>query len=228
MAMTAAECDQMLAACRASGVTLGIAYYRRFYPVVRRVHAILGAGEIGAPVVAQMNAFEWFDPDASYPRRWLLDRARAGGGPMMDFGCHRLEVLLHLFGDVRAATGLTANVVFARDVEDTAAVLLQFDRGPCASVTVTHAAGVRQDTLDVFGTLGSIQCPNLNAGEIRIVTGERERVEAHPPAANVHQPLIEDFVDAVAAHRQPAVDGAVGRRVAAIEDQIYGVTARVR
>jgi len=32
MAMTAAECDGMIAACRAHGVRLGIAYYRHFYP----------------------------------------------------------------------------------------------------------------------------------------------------------------------------------------------------
>jgi predicted dehydrogenase len=228
MAMTAAECDRMIAACRANGVTLGVAYYRRFYPVVRRVKAILGAGEIGAPVFAQMNALEWFDPGADHSRGWLLDRTRAGGGPMMDFGCHRLEVLVNLFGTVRGAAGLTANVVFDRDVEDTAAVLLRFDSGPCASVAVTHAVRDRQDTLDLFGTLGSIRCGNLNSGEIRIVAAGRERVETHPPAANVHLPLIEDFAEAVAAGRRPAVDGEVGRHVAAIEDQIYGVTATVR
>jgi len=228
MAMTAAECDRMIAACRASGVTLGVAYYRRFYPAVHRIKTLVAAGEIGAPVIAQMNAFEWFDPGADHPRRWLLDRARAGGGPMMDFGCHRLEVLVNLFGRVRSTAALTANVVFRREVEDTAAVILQFESGPCATVTVTHAAGDRQDTLDVFGTQGSIRCDNLNAGGVRIVTEAGERVEMHPPAANVHLPLIEDFVEAVAAHRAPAVDGIIGRDIAAIEDQIYGVTAAVR
>jgi predicted dehydrogenase len=228
MAMTAADCDRMIAACRASGVTLGVAYYRRFYPAVQRVKALIGAGEIGAPVIAQMNAFEWFDPGADHPRAWLLDPARAGGGPMMDFGCHRLEVLVNLFGRVRSIAALTAKVVFRRDVEDTAAVILQFESGPCATVTVTHAAGDRQDTLDVFGTRGSIRCDNLNAGGLRIVTDAGERVEMHPPAANVHLPLIEDFVEAVAAHRAPAVDGTIGRDIAAIEDQIYGVTAAVR
>jgi len=228
MAMTAAECDRMIAACRASGVTLGVAYYRRFYPAVQRVKALVAAGAIGAPVIAQMNAFEWFDPGADHPRRWLLDRARAGGGPMMDFGCHRLEVLVNLFGRVRSTAALTANVVFRREVEDTAAVILQFESGPCATVTVTHAAGDRQDTLDVFGTQGSIRCDNLNAGRLRIVTEAGERVEMHPPAANVHLPLVEDFVEAVAARRAPAVDGTIGRDIAAIEDQIYGVTAAVR
>jgi predicted dehydrogenase len=221
MAMDTAECDRMIAACRANGVTLGIAYYRRFYPAVTRVKTIVASGEVGDPVFAQMNALEWFDAGPEHPRRWLLDRSRAGGGPMMDFGCHRLEVLINLFGPVRRTTGLVANVVFDRDVEDTAAALLQFEAGPCASVVVTHGALDRQDTLDVFCTRGSIRCAHLNAGVLRIVGGGAERIERHPPAANVHLPLVEDFVDAVRAGRQPAVDGETGRAVAAIEDVIY-------
>jgi predicted dehydrogenase len=225
MAMTAAECDRMIAACRASGVELGIAYYRRFYPAVQRVKAILAAGEIGTPVFAQMNALEWFDADETHPRGWLLNRARAGGGPMMDFGCHRLEVLVNLFGVATRVTGLTANVVFEREVEDTAAVILRFASGPCATVAVTLAVRDRQDTLEVFGTRGSVRCATLNSGELHVVVDGRERVEMHPPAANVHLPLIEDFVEAVATNRRPAVDGETGRHVAAIEDHIYGTAS---
>jgi predicted dehydrogenase len=223
MAMTAAECDRMIAACRAHGVQLGIAYYRRFYPAVVRAKAILTSGEIGQPVFAQMNAFEYFDPAGDHPRHWLLDPSASGGGPMMDFGCHRLEVLLHLLGSVRRTASIAANVVFTREVEDTAVVLLQFDQGPCGVVGVTHASRQRQDTLQLFGTGGSIQIDELNAGRIRIRVGDRERVESHPPAANVHLPLVDDFVDAVLTGREPAVTGGMGRAVAVIEDQIYAV-----
>jgi predicted dehydrogenase len=227
MAMDAAECDRMIAACTEARVALGIAYYRRFYPVVARVKAIVTSGEIGEPVFAEMRAFEPFDPEPGHPRRWFLDPARAGGGPMMDFGCHRLEVLLHLFGPVRRTASVTANVVFDRAVEDTAAALLQFERGPCASLAVTHAARERQDTLHVFGTRGSIHCDALNAGVLD-VQGADTRTERHPPAANVHAPLVADFVAAVSSGRAPAVDGRVGRAVAAIEDDIYAVAASVR
>ena len=222
MAMTTGECDRMLAACRASGVTLGIAYYRRFFPAVIRVKEIIASGEIGQPVFAQMNAFERFDPEPGHPRAWLLQPSMAGGGPMKDFGCHRIEVLLNLFGEVRQTAALTANVVFARNVEDTAAVLLRFVDGPCASVTVTHAAHERQDTLQIFGTRGSTHIEDLNAGVVRVQTGT-ERTEPYPPAPNVHQPLVADFVDAVLTGRQPAVTGETGRAVAAIEDAIYAV-----
>jgi predicted dehydrogenase len=209
-------------------VTLAVAYYRRFYPVIARINRILADGEIGRPVFAEMHAFEPFDPPPDHPRRWLLDPSESGGGPMMDFGCHRIEVLLHLFGRVRRAAGVTANVVFDRAVEDTAAVLLQFEVGPCASLAVTHAAGERRDTLHVFGSRGSLHVDDLNAGTLTIRVGADERVERHPPAANVHLPLIEDFVDAVINARTPAVGGEMGRAVAAIEDDIYAFAPATR
>ena len=47
MAMNVKECDQMIAAARANGVTLGVAYYRHFYPVVMRAKELIAAGAIG-------------------------------------------------------------------------------------------------------------------------------------------------------------------------------------
>jgi predicted dehydrogenase len=222
MALTAGECEQMIAACRDNGVTLGVAYYRRFYPVVVRAKEILASGEIGRPVVAQINAFERFNPARSDPRYWFVRAADSGGGPMMDFGCHRLELLVNLFGRVERITGATASVVFDREVEDTAAAVLVFERGPCGIVTVTHAAYESQDTMEVFATGGSLHVGTLNAGDLRVVTASGERVESHPPAVNLHAPLVEDFVSAVAGDREPGVPGTVGLTIARLEDAIYG------
>src|SRR5438552_2690115 len=140
MAMDAAECDRMIAACRANNVRLGVAYYRRFYPAVRRAADILGSGEIGDPVFAQMIASEPFDPRPGAPRFWLVQRSESGGGPMADFGCHRVEVLLHLLGPVREVRSLVANVVLQREVEDTAVALLRFERGARAGVAGSKAS----------------------------------------------------------------------------------------
>jgi predicted dehydrogenase len=228
MAMDVGGCDRMIAACRASGVRLGIAYYRRFYPVVTRIGALLASGEIGDPVWAQMTAFEPFNPAPGAPRAWLVQPTQSGGGPMADFGCHRLEVLQHLLGPVQRVRSVVANVVLPRAVEDTAAALLQFERGPCAMLAVTHAAADRRDTFDLFGTRGSIRVPSLNAGDLEVRAGGEQRRESHPPAPNVHMPLVEDFVDAIRAGRAPAVDGTVGRAVAVIQDDIYADTPQVR
>ena len=224
MAMNAAECEQMIAACEANNVKFGVAYYRRFYPVLARVRKILASGEIGSPVFAQMNAFEYLEMSPDSERHWFLEKAKSGGGPMMDFGCHRLEVLTHLFGKVRDVESLTANVVFDREVEDTAAALFRFENGPVASVVVTHAAMEPQDTLDIFCQRGSIHIPVLNKGDITIKTAGGERTESHPPHANIHLPLIADFADAVLNEREPSVRGTTGLAVALLEDRIYNRT----
>jgi predicted dehydrogenase len=221
LALTVAECERMNAAAEANGVLLGVAYYRRFYPVVERVREILETGEIGVPVIAQVNAFERFDPEPGHPRRWLLDKLRSGGGPMFDFGCHRVEVLFNLFGDVSAVRGLASNVVFEREVEDTACALLKFARGTQVVISVTHAAREPQDTLEIFGSEGSLRVEVLNEGRLRVRTKDGERIESHPPHENLHQPLVEDFARAVIEGRPPRVDGRVGQRVSEILEMIY-------
>ena len=227
MAMDVAECDRMLAACRSNKVKFGVAYYRHFYPVVERVKEIIESGEMGVPVLAQINAFELFDPQPDHPRAWLLTKNQSGGGPMFDFGCHRIEVLTNILGSITQVRALTANVLFEREVEDTAMALFQFERGACGVLLVTHAAREPQDTLDIFGSLGSIHVPVLNDGMMRVTNDQGERSETHPPDANLHAPLIHDFVEAVMNDREPAVSGETGRPVAKIEEQIYDTSDKL-
>jgi predicted dehydrogenase len=183
----------MIDACGRNKVTLGIAYYRHFYPVVRRMKEIISSGEIGTPLIAQANAFEWFDPPPSHPRAWLLNKEQSGGGPMFDFGCHRIEVLLDLFGDIKEVRRIESNRFFGREVEDVAVASFQFEQGTCATLTVAHSVREPEDTFDVFGSKGSLHVSVLNEGSLRVVSEAGERTESHPSAANIHQPLIEDF-----------------------------------
>ena len=221
MALNVAECDRMVDACRSNDVKLGVAYYRHFYPVVRRVKELIDSGELGVPVVVQINAFEWFDPEPAAVRAWLLKKELSGGGPMFDFGCHRIEVLLHLLGTIREVKSTLANAFFDREVEDSAIAMFDFERGTCGTLTVTHAAREPQDTLDLFFTNGSIHISVLNEGKMRVLTKDGERTETHPNHTNIHQPLIEDFASAVLENRDPIVTGEIGRAVASIEARIY-------
>lgn len=221
MALTVRECDRMIAACRDNKVTLGIAYYRHFYPAITRIKEIMASGEIGQPVIAQINAFEWFDPEPTNPRRWLIDKARSGGGPMFDFGCHRIEVLLNILGPIARTSAILKTVVLDRQVEDAGVAIFQFERGPCGTLSIAHATREAQDTLDIFGSKGSIHVASLNEGNVRVKIGDVERFEPLPPATNFHQPLIDDFTSAVLNQRDPKVSGELGREVARVEAEIY-------
>jgi predicted dehydrogenase len=223
MALDVAACERMVSAARGHGVRLGVAYYRHHYPVVARLRELLASGEIGRPVLAQVQAFEPFDPPPGHPRSWLLRKSESGGGPMADFGCHRIEVLLDLLGPLREARGFPANIRFRdREVEDTCVAHLAFQSGAEAVLTVTHAVPESRDTVELLGTEGSAHVGVLNQGLVRITTPKGVREERHPPHANLHQPLVEDFVAAVREGRAPAVSGEVGLEVSRVLAAIYG------
>jgi predicted dehydrogenase len=222
IAVDVTSAERMLAAARAHGVRLGVAYYRHHYPVVARLRELLGSGEIGEPVLVQVQAFEPFNPGPDHPRAWLMRRSESGGGPMADFGCHRVEVLLDLLGPVAEVHGFPDNVRYReREVEDTCVAHLRFRSGAVAFLAVTHAAFESRDTLEIFGTRGSAHVSVLNQGALRVVTAAGTREERHPPHPNLHQPLVEDFVAALREGREPAVTGEVGLEVARVMARIY-------
>ncbi len=221
MALNVSECDLMVESCKRNHTTLGVAYYRHFYPAIERLKEIIASGEIGIPVLAELRAFERFDPAPGADRYWLLENEKAGGGPMMDFGCHRIEILINLFGPPQATRGTVTNAIFSREVEDTATAVLAFKSGMQAIVSVTHAAFEPRDTLDIFGSSGSMHLTVLNEGVLQVRTAAGQRTEELPPHPNLHLPLIEDFAQAILEQRQPRVDGSVGRAVAEVVAQIY-------
>ena len=221
MAFCAADCDRMIAACDANGVKLGVAYYRRFYPVIERVRVLVQQGEIGQVVLAQINAFSRFNAPPGGPRYWLLEKERAGGGPMMDFGCHRIEVFVNLFGPVEVDAAFADQIVYKRPVEDTSGAFFRLYGGARGVLLVTHATTLPADTVDIWGSEGSLHIGDLNAGDLTVKTARGEREEQHRPRANLHQPLVEDFVRAVQENRKPGVTGEVGREVSRLLDRIY-------
>jgi predicted dehydrogenase len=181
MALDVAECERMLAAARQNGVRLGVAYYRHHYPVIARLRSLLASGEIGRPVLALAQAFERFNPPPDHPRAWLLKKKEAGGGPMFDFGCHRIEILLDLLGPAEEVQGFPTNVRFHdREVEDTCTAHLGFSGGAQAILVVSHAAQGPRDTFEIFGTDGSAHVDVLNEPASAPRRGFRRR---HPRKA---------------------------------------------
>ena len=222
MALNAQECRRMIAACRTAGVRLSIAYYRHFYPVVSRVKQILESGEIGKVVLAEIRAFENFRPEAEDPRSWFTRKQQAGGGPLMDFGCHRIEVLLNILGAVSKAWGSQGSLITDWDVEDTSISIMEFQSEARGMLAVSRAIEEPQDTLDIYGSAGSIHIPVLNNGGMTVITPGGERREDHPPHQNLHLPHIDAVTQAFLANREPPVPGETGLRVAEITEEIYG------
>jgi predicted dehydrogenase len=196
MAMNEAEARSMVQAAEQSGRTFGVAYYRRTYPKVQRAKQLLEAGAIGKPVLAELTCHEWRDGKGDQKestRSWLTDPALAGGGPLYDIASHRIDVLNFLFGQPQRAVGYLSNAVHHYAVEDNATVMIDYAGGVRGIVDVRWHSKVRRDECRIRGTEGEMQLTPLNGAEL-IYPGGRENLAPH---ANLHYPMIENFVDAV-------------------------------
>lgn len=191
MAMNEAEARTMVKAAEESGKLFGVAYYRRYYPKVQRAKQLLEAGAIGKPVVAELTNHMWFDGTGN--RGWLFDPAKAGGGPLFDIASHRIDVLNFFFGQPMRATGQLSNVVHHYAVEDNATVMIEYANGVRGVVDVRWHSKIHRDECRIRGTEGEMELSPLN-GPALIYPDASENLPAH---ANLHYPMIENFVDAV-------------------------------
>jgi 1,5-anhydro-D-fructose reductase (1,5-anhydro-D-mannitol-forming) len=192
MAMNEAEARSMVQMAEESGSTLGVAYYRRTYPKVQRAKQLLNAGAIGKPVLAELTSHGWFDEKES-SRSWLIDPAKAGGGPLYDIASHRIDVLNFLFGEPMRVSAQLSNAVHHYAVEDNATVMIEYAGGIRGIVDVRWHSKVKRDECRICGTEGEMDLTPLNGPEL-VYPGVRENL---PPHENLHYPMIENFVDAV-------------------------------
>src|SRR5689334_2028613 len=82
-----------------AGVTLGIAYPRRFHPNMRELKARIDSGRLGT--IAHCHA-EQNGPAGLFmdPRSWRADPSEAPAGGMTAMGVHNLDAIIHLFGPI--------------------------------------------------------------------------------------------------------------------------------
>ncbi|HZT33321.1 MAG TPA: Gfo/Idh/MocA family oxidoreductase [Bryobacteraceae bacterium] len=192
VALDYAQAREMVETARACGRTLGIAYYRRMYPKLQRARALLAAGVIGRPVLAEINCHDWFN-DEDGRRSWLLDPTKSGGGPLYDIASHRIDVLNFLFGRPTAVSCHRSNVVHRNPVEDSATLLIEYENQARGVVDVRWHSRVSRDEFRIVGTEGAMLLTPLSGPEL-VYPGGAENLPRH---ANLHYPCVENFVSAV-------------------------------
>jgi predicted dehydrogenase len=197
MAIDFAQAQQIMAAASASGRCLGVSYYRRLYPKLIRAKQLIAEGAIGRPLLAEANCHGWLHVEG---RNWLTDPALAGGGPLYDIASHRIDAMNFLFGKPERACGLCSNAVHRMNVEDSATVLMQLPGGVHCVVDVRWNSRIPRDQFRIIGEDGEINLDPLNSPELRVTARGESRVENLPPHANLHYPVVENFVDTVRAN----------------------------
>ena len=98
------EAQRMVDAWRKSGMQFTVGYQNRFRPEVQNLHAACEAGDLGEIYYGKAHAVR----RRGVPT-WgvFMDKAKQGGGPLIDIGTHALDITLWCMNnyDVDSVTG---------------------------------------------------------------------------------------------------------------------------
>jgi predicted dehydrogenase len=159
ISLSIAEADEMIAACREAGVVLQVNHHLRSNAAVQRTRAMIEEGAIGRIAYLRLRqAHDWGGADTLRPTFQL--RTLAGGGTLLDNGCHMFDLARNLGGPVSEVFCRTATVKFETELEDTAAVSLRFESGALGSLETAWTATGWEEGFAIYGTRGSIEYSN--------------------------------------------------------------------
>ncbi|MDH3499959.1 MAG: Gfo/Idh/MocA family oxidoreductase [Acidimicrobiia bacterium] len=213
LALDVADGCKAVAAADAAGVLLQVAHYRRRFAPVRRMKAMLDAGEFGTLLHVDGHFSKPFGPDPIRPWRDLPDEAPAGA--MTALGVHTVDDLLYLTGPLQRLWALSSNTLPGSDLDDATTALLEFESG----VQGTIRTSLRTPTVasvGVYGTAGAARSEEDGHRLFCSFLPDDDWVE-HPvePVDGVVA-NIAAFVDCIRTGTQPETNGHAGLAVVAV------------
>ena len=164
MAITTAECDEMISVCKKANVVLMIAENKRFNPGFRTAKKIIDDGLIGKIFMARYHN-SYYEPHTR--NSWWVIPEISGGGEMMNELTHQVNVFRWMIGEI-AQVGCMANNPQGPPPEDNAAVTLRFKNDAVAVITISwmnkeynlrFPAPIKHawdERIDIFGSDGAI------------------------------------------------------------------------
>lgn len=185
----------------AQGPPVGIAYYRRLAPALLRLRQGLAEGHLGTVQRVEVDYTSPFAPAPGDPMAWRLTPSVSGGGVIADAGCHRLDLLVWLFGPPAAITARLLSVT-PEGAEREARLTLGWT-GDLVAEAYFSWNGEKRDRLVISGTAGTVVLDPLDGGELHWDTASAVRSETAWVHANPHAPLLDDFETALEAGRAP-------------------------
>jgi 1,5-anhydro-D-fructose reductase (1,5-anhydro-D-mannitol-forming) len=213
MALSVAECRDMVEAAEANGVVLQIGYMMRFHPAHQLIRERIAAGELGTLRYAHLERTVFIDflsTDMPEHRKWFVRPEQSGGGAFTDLGTHPLDLLLYLVGDEIENCQLQIREEPRLGVETDALASLRFRNGLLATVFASWQVPLHDNVIQVYGDKASLFArrtlgPYTDGTVERITEAGRELIPI--TYRNHYVAELEHFRDCVAENREPISSG---------------------
>lgn len=234
--ITTVRAEEMVADCRAGGVSLGIVLQHRHKPAVEKLAEVLRSGRLGVTIGASASIRLW-RPQGYYEEPGRGTRARDGGGVLITQAIHTLDVLLSLAGDPATVAAFAAtSPVHRMESEDTVCAAVHWANGAYGVIEATTAAYPgAAERIELTGTHGTATLLGT-ALEVRTHDGRVESLAADGSSGGTgadpmafphdyHRAVWRDFLDALRDNREPRVNGEEALRVHRLIDALLASAA---
>lgn len=227
LAVTLEEADEMIDACKKAGVILMYAEELCFAPKYERVRHLVKEGAVGEVYMLKQS-----EKHSGPHTDWFYDVNLAGGGVLMDMGCHAMEWFRWMLGNAKPISVYASmSTVLHKERtkgEDNSIVIIEFENGVTAVAENSWAKhGGMDDRSEVHGTGGVIYA-DLFMGNSAISYSKHGYGYAMEKADTTvgwsftvfeevfnqgYPHELKHFVDCVRNNKEPLVTGEDGRVV---------------
>lgn len=217
MALTVADAQAMIEACRAGGVLLGVGFQMRYHPAAQMARSMVAEGRLGPIALATA---QWTVAGVTLdPASWWGDPGMVGGFSIMGCGVHALDLLRFVLGQEALRVSALSDGQRPQQPLDTfVTALLEFAGGTRAQMTCgINSYPYAHNDLVLYGQSGRLDAVDALWDEYR---GRLEVVDvrgsalwhfsAQEPNSDLYMLEVEGFNRAIAAAREPLATGEDG------------------
>ena len=214
-ATTIKECDRMIAAAQAAGVTVSVYHNRRWDGDFLALKDLVAEGWIGDVFHVEAAAGGY-----GRPQRWWRSDKKISGGAFYDWGAHFVDWVLNLVpGRMRTVTGQFQESPVWKHVtnEDHCECYIKFEGGAVAYMQVSTIQAAPKPKWYVLGTRGAIVS---DGAKWKVATRIKDRtagfeVDARQSRGSDYYELLADHLTKGAPN--PVTPESARRVVAVIE-----------
>lgn len=217
LAMTAAECDEMIAACQQAHVFLMEAVMYRFHPRMQYLKHLLTSGTCGE-IRFVHSAFSFpFDSPGNY-----RNYSQFGGGALLDVGSYCINAARWLVGyEPLAIQGISYS---HNGVDLSTTAILRFKDDVLAHIQCSFAAAEHQ-VIEVVGSVAAVMAPLAftawcdDATLLLIQQGSSFEQKEFAPA-DPYQAMVAHFTECVLGQTSLLYPASDGRATLDVVDKI--------
>lgn len=155
MAPKLADCKKISESVRENGVKFCISYPNLATSVVQFTRQAIDDGLLGQVHYMRMRRAHDGSLRGWLPEYWY-DLEKAGGGAMMDLGCHPMYTASYLLGRPQRISAMFNNNYAPAPLDDNSVALVEFANKAIAVLETSFISPWSPDYLEVLGTEGAV------------------------------------------------------------------------